>query len=62
MIKIDMWHNDNYKDANKIDVFFYPNNGEYRGNIYINNKMVGNYVCDNSAELEHTFSQLKFNW
>lgn len=62
MIKIDMWNNDNYKEADKIDMFFYPNDGEYRGNIYKNNKCIGDYVCNDSIELEKSFSQLIFNW
>lgn len=62
MIKIDMWYKDNYIEADKIDITFYPNNGEYRGNIYKNEKMIGDYVCNDSIELEKTFSQLNFNW
>ena len=61
MIRFDMWHKDDYKTADKIDVFFYPNDGEYRGNIYINNKCVGDYVCNDSVELENSFPQLHFN-
>lgn len=62
MIKIDMWYKDNYIEADKIDITFYPNNGEYRGNIYKNGKIIGDYVCNDSIELEKTFSQLNFNW
>lgn len=62
MINIDMWYEDNYKEADKIDISFYPNDGEYRGNIYINEKIVGDYTCDNSLELEKAFPQLTFNW
>ena len=62
MINIDMWHGDNYKEAEKIYVFFNGNSGEYRGNIYISGRAVGDYVCSDSVELENTFSQLVFNW
>ena len=62
MIKIDMWYKDNYKEADKIDIFFYENDGEYRGNIYKNGKIIGDYICDSSIELENTFDQLYFNW
>ena len=62
MINIDMWYRDNHKEADKIDISFYPNDGEYRGNIYKNGKMSGDYTCDNSVELENNFSQLTFNW
>ena len=61
MIKIDMWYGNNHKEADKIDVFFNPN-GEYRGNVYKDGKCIGDYVCDDSIELEETFNQLKFNW
>ena len=36
MIKIDMWYGDDQKQADKIDITFYTNDGEYRGNIYKN--------------------------
>lgn len=62
MINIDMWHGDNHKKADKIDVSFYPNDGEYRGNIYIGGKIVGDYTCNDSLELEKNFPQLTFNW
>ena len=38
MINIDMWYGDNYKDCDKIDITYYPNDEEYRGNIYKDNK------------------------
>jgi len=62
MVKNDMWYGDSYKDADAIDIIFYPNSGEYRGNIYINGKFVGDYSCKDSVELEKKFSQLSFNW
>lgn len=62
MINIDMWYSDKPEKADKIDIFFYPNPGEYRGNIYKNNKIIGDYVATDSLEIENTFSQLSFNW
>lgn len=62
MINIDMWYGDDYKEVDKIDFSFYPNNAEYRGNIYINGKIVGDYTCNYSVELEKSFPQLVFNW
>lgn len=62
MIKIDMWYGDSHKQADKITVSFYPNDGEYRWNIYINGKIVGDYICNDSVELENSFPQLIFNW
>lgn len=60
MIKIDMWYGDSHTEADKIDATFYPNDGEYRGNIYKDRKKIGDYVCNDSIELEKTFSQLHF--
>jgi len=31
VVNIDMWYGDSYKDADEIDITFYPNDGEYRG-------------------------------
>ena len=31
MTNIDMWYGDDHKKADKIDISFYPNDGEYRG-------------------------------
>ena len=49
MINIDMWHGDDHKDADKISISFYPNDEEYRGNIYKDNKIIGDYTCDDSV-------------
>lgn len=62
MIDIDMWYGDDYKKADKINIAFYPNGGQYRGNIYIGKKIVGDYVCNDSLELKKAFPQLNFNW
>lgn len=62
MIKIDMWYNDDYKKADKIDITFYPNSCDYRGNIYKDNKMIGDYICNDSIELKCKFNQLNFKW
>lgn len=63
MIKIDMWYNDNHENADKISIYFYPGAKlPYRGNIYKDNKAIGDYACDDSVELEKTFSQLHINW
>lgn len=62
MINIDMLYGNSHKEADKIDISFYSNDGKYRGNIYINGKIVGDYVCDDSLELEKSFPQLTFNW
>lgn len=55
MINIDMWYGDGHKEADKIDITFYPNDGVYRGNIYKDGKIVGDYVCNDCLELEKSF-------
>ena len=57
-----MWYGDDNKKTDKIDVIFYPNDGHYRGNIYIGWKIVGDYTCNDSLELEKAFPQLTFDW
>ncbi len=59
---IDMWYGDKKEDADKIDIAFYPNDGEYRGNIYKDGKIVGDYTAKDSTILESSFPQLCFNW
>ena len=61
MINIDMWYGDKINEATKIDISFYSESGEYRGNIYIDNKIVGDYSTKEYKALENTFKQLVFN-
>ena len=51
MINIDMWYGDKHTEADKIDIAHYPNDGQYRGNIYKDGKMIGDYTCTDSVEL-----------
>lgn len=60
MVYIDMWYGDKPTEADKIS--FYDLDAEYRGNIYKNGKMIGDYSCKDSLELEKAFPQLQFNW
>lgn len=62
MIEIDMWYGGSHKEGDSIDITFYPNGAEYRGNIYRDGKIIGDYACNDSVELKSTFSQLEFNW
>lgn len=62
MVVIDMWYDDTPGEADKIDIQFYPNEARYRGNIYKNGKMVGDYWATNSTAIEKRFPQLVFNW
>lgn len=57
-----MWYGDKPTEADKISINFYDLDAEYRGNIYKNGKMIGDYSCKDSLELEKAFPQLQFNW
>ena len=61
MINIDMWYKNKIEEVTKIDISFYGNSGEYRGNIYMNDKIVGDYSTKEYKALENTFKQLVFN-
>lgn len=62
MLNIDMWYNNAVEEADKITVTFYNIDALYRGNIYKDNKIIGDYSCNDSVELEKAFPQLQFNW
>lgn len=62
MINIDMWFGDKHTEADKISISFNDLDSEYRGNIYKNERMIGDYSCNDSVELEKNFPQLHFNW
>lgn len=62
MFKIDFWYGDKLADVTKIDISFSDCDCVYRGNVYINNKIVGDYTCSDSVLLEKKFPQLHFNW
>ena len=62
MIKIDMWYGNKIEEADKIDISFNDLSASYSGYIFKNGKIIGDYVCNDSLELERTFYWLKFNW
>lgn len=51
-MKIDFWYGDTLETIESIDCLFYPNSGEYRGNLYKNGRPVGDYVTFDSLEIE----------
>lgn len=57
-----MWYGNLYTEADKIDITFYPNAGLYRGNIYKDGNIIGDYACNDSVKLEKTFNWLNFKW
>lgn len=58
---IDMWYRNKPEECDGIDVFFYPNEGIYRGNIYLNGKAIGDFSTTDSGEIERQFEG-KFKW
>ena len=57
-IHFDFWYGHKLKDVTLIDAFFYPNERIYRGNIYINDKAIGDFYTDNSVALEKLFGKV----
>lgn len=53
-MKIDIWYpGDHIAGA---DCIFYPNDGEYRGNVYnANGRAIGDFSSRNSVEIERRF-------
>ena len=62
MVNLDFWYGNTIEQVDEVTVSFYPNAGEYRGNMLIDKKFIGDYVATDSVELEKTFPQLYFNW
>lgn len=59
---LDMWYGDDPKTADKIDIYFSDCDCLYRGNIYKNGKIIGDYSTECTDWLEKKFPQLVFNW
>ena len=55
---IDMWYGDKPEQVTRLDCFFSDLDMVTRGNLYIGNKMVGDYTTDDSTEIEKYFPQL----
>lgn len=52
---IDFWYEEE-KEIAAADCFFYPNSGEYRGNIYNGSgRIIGDYTAKDSVEIEKRF-------
>lgn len=59
---VDMWYGDKKGDADRISISFNDLNCTYSGNIYKNGRIIGDYSCSDSMQLEKLFPQLVFNW
>lgn len=62
MIQIDMWYDNKPTEADKIDITFNDLDARYRGNIYKQGQIIGDYTCTDSTLLEKVFPQLVINW
>lgn len=58
---LDMWYGDSPRDADRVTILFYPNSGEYRGNIYKNGRIIGDYSAPTAQKIEKMFPHLHFN-
>ena len=53
-MKIDFWYGED--EIAYADCYFYPNEGEYRGNVYnADGRIIGDYTSRNSVEIEKRF-------
>jgi len=53
-MKIEIWYRG--ETIESADCFFYPNAGEYRGNLYNKDgQIIGDYVSRDSVEIEERF-------
>ena len=50
---LDMWYGDSPRDADKIDIFFSDLDCIYRGNIYKNGRIIGDYFAKEAAQIEN---------
>lgn len=51
MLKIDMWYGDKLSDIDKYDVFWSDCDLVYRGNLYKDGKVIGDYSCNYISDL-----------
>lgn len=62
MTQLDLWYNNSPSDVDRISITFNDLDATYRGNLYCCGKIIGDYVSNDSVELEKRFPQLRFNW
>jgi len=54
-MKTDFWYGHNIKDVDSASVAFYPNDVVFRGWMYSNGRIIGDYETDDSIELQRIF-------
>lgn len=55
MLKIDYWYGHTREDVTMVGYAFSDMDCLYRGNIYHMSRPIGDFVCDDSVELEREF-------
>lgn len=60
-MKIDMWYGNKEQEVTGAWWCFYPNDGVYRGNLLIGDKFVGDFVADDSCEIQDRFPFVTFD-
>ena len=61
-MNIDLWYMDSRRTVDAIDVFFYPNDGIYRGNLYCKGMAIGDYSTKDSLLIAKAFPHIKMVW
>lgn len=61
MLKIDMWYGDKLSDVDNIDGSWSDLDLIYRGNLYKNNRIIGDYSCNDISELYKKLDSLAVN-
>lgn len=54
-MNLDFWYGNKIEEITQATVSFSDLDCEYRGNMYINGKCVGDFSSSNSVEVEKTF-------
>lgn len=57
-MNFDFWYGDKLEDVTGATVTFYSNDGIYKGNIYKDGKVIGDFSCKDSVVIAETFSEI----
>jgi len=59
---IDMWYGNKPTEADRITAYFCDLDAVYRGNLYKEGRVIGDYTARHSYEIEQTFTQFRNIW
>ena len=58
-INIDLWSGHTMEEVKLVDIFFYPMDGEYRGNLYTGaGEIIGDFSGSDSVKIEEVFPEI----